>query len=139
MSFAVAARNRGYRRPVVHEGWEFNIQDGRHPVIETLLPPGQFVPNTVKFNEDDSRTWIITGPNMAGKSTIMRQSALIALMAHAGSFVPATNALIPLIDSVFTRIGSSDDLARGRSTFPVSLADRPRISRPRRSKRCAPR
>lgn len=127
MSFAVGARERGYVRPELHTGWEMEIIAGRHPVIETLLPAGQFVPNSLEFSEPECRTLIITGPNMAGKSTIMRQSALIALMAHVGSFVPAERARIPLLDAIFTRIGSSDDLARGRSTFMVEMSEVSRI------------
>jgi len=126
-SFSVCARNRGYTRPQLHADWDLDIRDGRHPVIETLLAAGKFVPNSIEFHHHDSRTWILTGPNMSGKSTIMRQSALIALMAHAGSFVPATYAKIPLLDAIFTRIGSSDDLARGRSTFMVEMSEVSRI------------
>jgi DNA mismatch repair protein MutS len=101
--------------------------EGKHPVIESLLPAGTFVPNSVFFSEEDCRTLIITGPNMAGKSTIMRQVALIVLMAHIGCFVPAKSADIPRVDAIFTRIGSSDDLSSGRSTFMVEMTETARI------------
>ncbi len=127
LSFCEAARSRGYVRPEISEGDLLEIEEGRHPVIETLLGPGQFVPNSLAFSDAVARTWIVTGPNMAGKSTIMRQIALITIMAHAGSFVPAARAQIPLVDAVFTRIGSSDDLARGRSTFMVEMTEVARI------------
>ncbi len=127
LGFAEAARSRGYVRPEISADSALSIEDGRHPVIETLLPPGQFVPNSLSLSDEEARTWIITGPNMAGKSTIMRQMALIAVMSHAGSFVPAARARVPLIDAVFTRIGSSDDLARGRSTFMVEMTEVARI------------
>jgi len=126
LSFAEAAKTRAYCKPrMIGEG-ALEIQDGRHPVVETLLPVGQFVPNSITL-ADECRTMVITGPNMGGKSTIMRQAALIAIMAHAGSFVPATSAVIPLIDAIYTRIGSSDDLARGRSTFMVEMTEVARI------------
>ncbi len=127
LGFSEAARTRGYVRPEMSEDDLLDIEDGRHPVIEALLPPGQFVPNSLAFSDAVARTWIITGPNMAGKSTIMRQIALISVMAHTGCFVPATRARVPLIDAVFTRIGSSDDLARGRSTFMVEMTEVARI------------
>jgi DNA mismatch repair protein MutS len=126
-SFARAARERGYARPTLSADDELNLEDSRHPVIETLLPPGQFVPNSVHLSREEGRTIIITGPNMGGKSTIMRQVALIVLMAHAGSYVPAREAVIPLTDAIFTRIGSSDDLTRGRSTFMVEMTEVARI------------
>jgi DNA mismatch repair protein MutS len=127
LSFSRASRERGFQKPEIHEGWEMTIDEGRHPVVEALLPQGQFVPNSVLFSEEECRTIVITGPNMGGKSTIMRQVALIAILAHAGCFVPARSAKIPLVDAIFTRIGSSDDLARGRSTFMVEMMEVVRI------------
>ena len=127
VGFARAAKERGYHRPKFHDGYDLRIQGGRHPVVESLLPVGQFVPNPVEFDAEDSRTWIITGPNMGGKSTIMRQVALICIMAQVGSFVSAENAELPLLDAIYTRIGSSDDLARGRSTFMVEMSEVARI------------
>lgn len=127
LSFAIIAKERAYRRPDMHIQWDLKISAGRHPVIETILAPGDFVPNSIHFSESKCRTYLITGPNMAGKSTIMRQIALIVLMAHAGCFVPASHASIPITDSIFTRIGSSDDLARGRSTFMVEMTEVARI------------
>jgi DNA mismatch repair protein MutS len=127
LSFSRASRERGFQKPEIHDGWEMNIEEGRHPVVESILPQGQFVPNSIRFSEEGCRTAIITGPNMGGKSTIMRQVALITLMAHAGCFVPARKAKIPLVDAIFTRIGSSDDLARGRSTFMVEMTEVVRI------------
>ncbi|MBI3295494.1 MAG: DNA mismatch repair protein MutS [Deltaproteobacteria bacterium] len=123
ISFARIARERGFVRPTLSSSWELEIVEGRHPVVEALLPPGKFVPNDIRFHPEEARTMVITGPNMAGKSTIMRQVALIAILGHAGSFVPARSARVPLIDSIFTRIGSSDDLARGRSTFMVEMSE----------------
>ncbi len=122
LNFAEAAKDRGYCKPKMLSHGALTIVDGRHPVVETLLPTGKFVPNSMSLTEE-SRTLLITGPNMGGKSTIMRQAALIAIMAHAGSFVPAASATIPLIDAIYTRIGSSDDLARGRSTFMVEMTE----------------
>src|SRR5690606_10712319 len=98
--FAKVSKERGYRRPELVEGDELAIEEGRHPVIETLMPQGEFVPNSIEM-DDTSRTWIITGPNMAGKSTIMRQVALIGVMAQAGCFVPAARARLPRFDAVF--------------------------------------
>ncbi len=129
LSFALAAHHNGYHRPRIKSGWDLKIEDGRHPVVESLLPKGDFVPNSIHFSKDSCRTLIITGPNMAGKSTIMRQVALITLMAHAGCYVPATSADIPLVDAIYTRIGSSDDLAAGRSTFMVEMTEVARILR----------
>jgi len=127
MSFAITAKTRGYVKPRLHTGLELNILDGRHAVLETLLDPGEFVPNTVEMDPETCRTLLITGPNMGGKSTIMRQVALITVMAHLGSFVPAKQALIPLTDAIFTRIGSSDDLVHGQSTFMVEMSEVSRI------------
>lgn len=123
LSFAKISRERGYRRPQMHSGWDLKIQQGRHPVVETKLNPGSFVPNSIVFDSESCRTLLITGPNMAGKSTIMRQVALMVIMAQAGCFVPAAQAFLPIVDSIFTRIGSSDDLSRGQSTFMVEMTE----------------
>jgi DNA mismatch repair protein MutS len=100
---------------------ELLIIDGRHPVVERVLPQGSFVPNDTLLDLNDNRTHVITGPNMAGKSTYMRQVALIVLMSHIGSFIPAKSAKISLVDRIFTRVGASDDLATGQSTFMVEM------------------
>ena len=100
-----------------------DIRDGRHPVIEQLPDAEQFVPNDTLLDCGLNQIALITGPNMAGKSTYIRQVALIAVMAHIGSFVPASSARIPLLDRVFTRVGAGDDLARGRSTFMVEMQE----------------
>ena len=99
------------------------IREGRHPVVERVLPPGKFVPNDTLLDEKTHRLQIITGPNMAGKSTYMRQVALIVLMAQIGSFVPASYARIGLVDRIFTRVGAADNLAGGQSTFMVELSE----------------
>lgn len=116
----VAARRR-YVRPELHAGDELVIEAGRHPVVEANVE--RFVPNDVRMNNSTDRLLIITGPNMGGKSVFLRQVGLIVLMAHAGSFVPARRALIPLVDRIFTRIGASDNVARGRSTFMVEMTE----------------
>lgn len=122
ISFAENARMYGYTRPVVHDGYDLNIEEGRHPVIERNLPIGEtYVSNTVSLNKDEQQIIIITGPNMSGKSALLRQTVLINLMAHAGSFVPAAKALIPLTDKIFTRVGASDNLSGGESTFMVEM------------------
>ncbi len=126
-SFARTAQTLGYTRPTFQAGGLLDIEDGRHPVVETLLKAGTFVPNSVRLCPESARTLILTGPNMGGKSTIMRQVALICLLAQAGSFVPASRATLPLLDAIFTRIGSSDDLARGQSTFMVEMTEVARI------------
>lgn len=125
--FARTARNRGYRRPQFNTQGELSIEEGRHPVVEAMLAVGSFVPNSVSLGPESARTLLITGPNMGGKSTIMRQVALICILAQAGCFVPAQRANLPVLDAVFTRIGSSDDLARGRSTFMVEMTEVARI------------
>jgi DNA mismatch repair protein MutS len=122
-ALAELAVERRYVRPQVHEGYEFVIAGGRHPVVEAVLADERFVPNDVAFDRDNNRLLVITGPNMSGKSTILRQTALIALMAQMGSFVPAESARIGLVDRIFTRVGASDDLARGRSTFMVEMTE----------------
>ena len=122
-SLATVAVKRGYCRPEMHLGSEIAIADGRHPVVEQMLKDTLFVPNDTHLGAADNQVSIITGPNMAGKSTYMRQVALIVLMAQMGSFVPARSARIGLVDRVFTRIGASDDLASGQSTFMVEMAE----------------
>ena len=122
-SLAVVAVKNGYCRPQITLGNEIDITDGRHPVVEQMLKDSLFVPNDTHLGAADNTVCIITGPNMAGKSTYMRQVALIVLMAQMGSFVPARSAKIGLVDRVFTRIGASDDLASGQSTFMVEMAE----------------
>ena len=122
-SLANVAVQRGYCRPEITLGNEIAITDGRHPVVEVMLKDSLFVPNDTHLGAKDNQVSIITGPNMAGKSTYMRQVALIVLMAQMGSFVPARKATIGLVDRVFTRIGASDDLASGQSTFMVEMAE----------------
>ncbi|MFN2498318.1 MAG: DNA mismatch repair protein MutS [Pyrinomonadaceae bacterium] len=116
-----AARNR-FTRPVVHDGDEIEIVQGRHPVIEAFQEE-PFIPNSVYLNNSTDRLLIITGPNMGGKSTVLRQTAIICILAQMGSFVPAERARLPLLDRVWTRVGASDDLARGRSTFMVEMTE----------------
>jgi len=122
-SLANVAVQRGYCRPDVNLGSEISITDGRHPVVEVMLKDSLFVPNDTRLGGQEHQVSIITGPNMAGKSTYMRQVALIVLMAQIGSFVPARSAQIGIVDRVFTRIGASDDLASGQSTFMVEMAE----------------
>ncbi|MFN8693756.1 MAG: DNA mismatch repair protein MutS, partial [Holosporales bacterium] len=121
--FAVLAEQRSYCRPVVDESTCFDIIGGRHPVVETLLPStAPFISNDCSLSLPQ-RLWLLTGPNMAGKSTFLRQNALIALLAHMGCFVPAASARIGLIDRIFSRVGAGDDLARGQSTFMVEMLE----------------
>ncbi len=122
-SLACVAVQRGYCRPEITLDSEIAITDGRHPVVEQMLRDSLFVPNDTHLGAADNQVSIITGPNMAGKSTYMRQVALIVLMAQMGSFVPARSARIGLVDRVFTRIGASDDLASGQSTFMVEMSE----------------
>lgn len=123
VSFATVAEDLNYVKPEVSEDGIINIKDGRHPVIEKMLPSGSFVENNTYLNKEQDRLSIITGPNMAGKSTYMRQVALIALMAQVGSFVPASFAHIGIVDKIFTRVGASDDLSMGQSTFMVEMTE----------------
>lgn len=123
---AELAAEYNYVRPVLNDSLDFEIIDGRHPVVEAVLRReggNGFVGNDCVLKHDDDRIWLLTGPNMAGKSTFLRQNALIAVMAQAGSFVPAKSAVIGIIDKVFSRVGASDDLARGRSTFMVEMVE----------------
>ncbi len=120
-ALARAAAKYQYTRPTINSDQHITIEEGRHPVIERSLEPGRFVPNDVHLNQDDHELLIITGPNMAGKSTVLRQTALIVLMAHIGSFVPADRADVCLVDRIFTRVGAMDDLRRGQSTFMVEM------------------
>ncbi len=122
-SLASVAVQRGYCRPEIVLGNEIHIENGRHPVVEVMLKDSLFVPNDTHMGSADNQVSIITGPNMAGKSTYMRQVALIVLMAQIGSFVPARSARIGIVDRVFTRIGASDDLASGQSTFMVEMSE----------------
>ena len=122
-SFARVALQNDYSCPVMTDGSEIIIRDGRHPVVEKMMKDAPFVPNDTTLDCRDNRCAIITGPNMAGKSTYMRQVALIVLMAQCGSFVPASSAQIGLVDSIFTRVGASDDLASGQSTFMVEMSE----------------
>lgn len=122
-SLAAVAVQRGYCRPEITLGSDISIVDGRHPVVEVMLKDALFVPNDTNLGSNDNQVSIITGPNMAGKSTYMRQVALIVLMAQMGSFVPARSARLGIVDRVFTRIGASDDLASGQSTFMVEMAE----------------
>ena len=122
-ALASVAVQRGYCRPEITLGSEIAITDGRHPVVECMLKDSLFVPNDTKLGSAEHQVSIITGPNMAGKSTYMRQVALIVLMAQMGSFVPARSATIGIVDRIFTRIGASDDLASGQSTFMVEMAE----------------
>jgi DNA mismatch repair protein MutS len=122
-AFAEVARMHGYNRPEVGEAGVIRIRDGRHPILEQSLTEERFVPNDTDLDGATQGIMLITGPNMAGKSTYIRQVALLVLMAHIGSFVPAAEARIDLVDRIFTRIGASDDLSRGQSTFMVEMSE----------------
>ncbi|MBV9987841.1 MAG: DNA mismatch repair protein MutS [Chitinophagaceae bacterium] len=120
--FAETAIQFGYKKPELHDGFELELKDSRHPVIERNLPPGEaYISNDITLNPAEQQIIILTGPNMSGKSAILRQTALITLMAHIGSFVPASSARIPLTDKIFTRVGASDNLSGGESTFMVEM------------------
>ena len=122
-SFATVALDLNYCMPIVDNSGEINIKEVRHPVIEKMLPAGSFIENDTYLNKESDRLSIITGPNMAGKSTYMRQVALVTLMAQIGSFVPASYAKIGVVDKIFTRVGASDDLSMGQSTFMVEMIE----------------
>jgi DNA mismatch repair protein MutS len=120
--FANNALHFGYKKPVLHEGYDLELKDSRHPVIERNLPGGEtYISNDISLDAENQQLIILTGPNMSGKSAILRQTALITLMAHMGSFVPASSAKIPLTDKIFTRVGASDNLSGGESTFMVEM------------------
>ena len=120
-SFAEVAYQNSYSKPTVHTDSLLSIKNGRHPVVERIMDSGQFVSNDTHLDQDEHQFYIITGPNMAGKSTYLRQVALITLMAQIGSFVPAESATVSLVDRIFTRVGASDDLSQGQSTFMVEM------------------
>ncbi|MCX7700309.1 MAG: DNA mismatch repair protein MutS, partial [Gemmataceae bacterium] len=122
-ALAELAASRQYCRPQMVDEPVLHIEAGRHPVLEQTLPAGTFVPNDVHLDVQDGRLWLITGPNMSGKSTFIRQVALLTLLAHAGSFVPARSARIGIVDRIFTRVGASDELSRGQSTFMVEMTE----------------
>ena len=122
-SFAIVAEDYNYQKPIIDDGGIIDIKGGRHPVIEKMLPTGEFIDNDTYLDEENEQMSIITGPNMAGKSTYMRQVALIVLMAQIGSFVPVTSARIGVVDKIFTRVGASDDLSMGQSTFMVEMME----------------
>ena len=123
VSLAAVAADNNYCRPVVDDSDRLFIREGRHPVVEQVLKGSLFVPNDTELDCGENRCLIITGPNMAGKSTYMRQNALIVLMAQIGSFVPAAECHVGIVDAVFTRVGASDDLAAGQSTFMVEMTE----------------
>lgn len=124
VNFATVAEERRYTRPIVDESTELDIRDGRHPVIETEMAAGEsYVPNDVHLDTEHQQILIITGPNMAGKSALLRQTALIVLLAQTGSFVPASSAHIGLVDKIFTRVGASDNISAGESTFMVEMSE----------------
>ncbi len=122
-SFSYVAERNRYVRPKLNKSGKIDIRDGRHPVVEKMIPDELFISNDTYLDQQEHRVAIITGPNMAGKSTYMRQTALIVLMAQIGSFVPASSANIGLVDRIFTRVGASDDLASGQSTFMVEMSE----------------
>ena len=122
-AFAKVSSRMNYVRPIIHEGREIAIKDGRHPVVEKMGDGGTFVANDTYMNDDDASMLIITGPNMSGKSTYMRQVALIVLMAQMGCFVPCESAKIGIVDNIFTRIGAADNLAQGQSTFFMEMSE----------------
>ena len=127
VNFSEISSKHRYTRPVLHEGGLIAIKEGRHPVIEQLLLPDYFIANDTIIDLDSNRLLLITGPNMAGKSTYLRQTGLIVLLAHIGCFVPASEANIGLVDKIFTRVGASDNLAGGQSTFMVEMSETARI------------
>ena len=122
-SLALVAERNQFVRPAINTEGVLDIKDGRHPVVEQMIPNDMFVANDTYLDEDKHHIGIITGPNMAGKSTYMRQTALIVLIAQIGSFVPASSANIGVVDRIFTRVGASDDLASGQSTFMVEMTE----------------
>jgi DNA mismatch repair protein MutS len=123
VGFAQLARERGWIRPDVDDGPRIDIEEGRHPVLDALLPTGELVPNDVLLDQQGGRLVLITGPNMAGKSTYIRQTAVLVLMAQIGSFLPARKATVGVVDRIFTRLGAADDLSAGASTFMVEMTE----------------
>ena len=124
LSFARIARERNYVRPELDDGARIDIEQGRHPVIETLMPVGEkYIPNDIRLDDEEQQIVMITGPNMSGKSALLRQTALIILMAQMGSFVPARRAHIGVVDKIFTRVGASDNISQGESTFMVEMLE----------------
>ena len=124
LSFARIARERNYVRPELDDGARIDIEQGRHPVIETLMPVGEkYIPNDIRLDDEEQQIVMITGPNMAGQSALLRQTALIILMAQMGSFVPARRAHIGVVDKIFTRVGASDNISQGESTFMVEMLE----------------
>jgi DNA mismatch repair protein MutS len=123
VSMSQAAAENGWIRPLVDDGTELEIEGGRHPVVESALGPGRFVPNDLDLSNSDRQVMIITGPNMSGKSTYIRQAAVLVLMAQVGSFIPASKARIGVVDRIFTRAGLSDDISGGQSTFMVEMVE----------------
>jgi DNA mismatch repair protein MutS len=121
-ALARLAERRDYVRPEVHTGFDMEIRGGRHPVVETMMPREEFIPNDLVLDQE-ARVMILTGPNMAGKSTLLRQVGLIQILAQIGAFVPAGRARLPIADRIFTRVGASDNLARGQSTFMVEMSE----------------
>jgi len=122
LSLAFVASRNGWVKPEFSTSGDLLIENGRHPVVEKSLPIGErFTPNNVSFTNGDSEFYIITGPNMSGKSVFLRQTGIIALLAHIGSFVPANKCTLPLLDRIFTRVGASDNLSSGESTFLVEM------------------
>ena len=128
-SFAEVAADRGYVRPELDDSQVLEIEDGRHPVLEMAMDAGTFVPNDIELDAGRRQVLVVTGPNMAGKSTFIRQVALTAAMAQMGSFVPARRARVGIVDRIFARVGASDDLSRGRSTFMVEMVETARVLR----------
>jgi DNA mismatch repair protein MutS len=123
VALAELADRNGYTKPVVHEGGSLDLRESRHPVVEKLMTSERFVPNTIEMDNASRQLLIITGPNMAGKSTVLRQVALTVLMAQMGAFVPAQEASVGMVDRIFTRVGASDSLAQGQSTFMVEMQE----------------
>ena len=122
-TFAFVASQNDYTRPEINEAGQISIQEGRHPVVEKMITGERFVPNTIQIDDIDNQILIITGPNMAGKSTILRQVALMVLMAQMGSFIPAARASMSVTDRIFTRVGALDNLSQGQSTFMVEMQE----------------
>ncbi|KPA13440.1 dNA mismatch repair protein MutS [Candidatus Magnetomorum sp. HK-1] len=121
--FADISANNAYIRPIIWDKTDLLIQNGRHPVIEKMITAERFVPNSITMNDSDKQIYMITGPNMSGKSTVLRQTALLVIMAQIGSFIPAESASMPVFDRIFTRVGASDNLSQGQSTFMVEMEE----------------